>query len=70
MTDVEVTLLTQKSRLHGKGRSIHLAEGPLSEARGNTDREWRLRVAGGTDHTWKPTAGRITAPNSAAEYDG
>ena len=30
MIDVEVTSLTQKSMLHGKGRPIHLAEAPLS----------------------------------------
>lgn len=53
MIDVEVTSLTQKSMLHGKGRPIHLAEVPLSAVRanmeGNTVCElWAVQTTRGT----------------------
>jgi len=69
MIDVEVTSLTQKSRLHGIGRSIHLAKGPLSAHvivwRGG----WGVVAAGGTVHTWKSTGGPTTEMNCGLEQD-
>jgi hypothetical protein len=67
MIDVEVTSLTKKSTLRGKGRPIHLAEGPLTAVRanmeGNTVDELR---AVQTDHTWNT---HVIAPICAVQQD-
>jgi hypothetical protein len=76
MIDVEVTSLTQKSMLHGKGRLIHLPEVPLSAVpamEGNTVCElWAVQTTRGT-HTSRSRSVRcsrrydISGNNKVAE---